>query len=143
MEIYGAEESLECAAADVVAKKIEASIPLHHQLFGKCVRYSCTRDGLARITKELNPKESLCNNPLSKKNLGDTLKANSFDVLVKGFKAIKTKKVHWSGAHNANEMSTKDYTFAEITIPFSAGFHTSLNLPRNYISPIKLLTKKA
>lgn len=141
MEFYGAGETIECDASDIRAKKIVASPPLNHEVFGKCVKYLCTRDGIAMITKELNPRESKVNNPLSHMNLWDSLKANSFYVLVKGFKALKLEKVHFSGQHNANKFSTKDYTFAQISIPYTSAAINSIE-NNEYINPIKQLTKR-
>jgi len=144
MEIYGLAEAIECESAYAVAKKVEVSPPVVHEIFGQCLKFICKRDGEAEITKELDDKtKSKCESPLSHRNLGDKIKANSFYVLKQGIKAVKVKKVHFSGAHNAREFKTDSYTFAEIVKPFPAGMNFKLTLPKDskYISPFKKLGK--
>lgn len=141
MELYGLKQSIECSSARVIAKKIQPTSPLNHEVFGKCIKSLCTRDGEATILKELVPKLSLVSNPISALNIGDMIKANSFYVLTKGYKPPRLSKVAFSGRHNAQEFNTNDYTFAEITKPFPGGLKVVLNLPADYISPFDQLSK--
>lgn len=141
MDFFGQGESIECEAAHIIAKKIEPSPPLNHIVFGKCLKYTCSRDGAGTITKELNPKVSKLSHPVSNLDLGDSIKANRFYVLVKGFKATRLNKTHFSGAHNANEFYSSEYTFAEISKPYPVGNNISFRPPQGFISPIQQLTK--
>jgi hypothetical protein len=141
MNIFGQGESIECESANVIAKKIEVSPPLNYATFGKCLKYICTRDGEASIIKELFPKSTKLSFPVTNLNLGDTIKANRFYVLVQGFKAKKLEKVRFSGAHNARQFNSDSYTFAEISKPYPVGQYISFNPPKGFISPISQLSK--
>ncbi|MEO6302141.1 MAG: hypothetical protein ABIP51_03105 [Bacteroidia bacterium] len=130
-------------SANIAAKKITPSSPQNHPIIGLCIKYLCSRDGFAEITKELNPKKAQINEH-SKINIGDRVAANSFYVLVKGF---KKKEIgfggRFSGSHNCNCFTTHtEYTYAEIQVPYSCGLKIIAELPKNFISPIKQLTKK-
>lgn len=141
MDIFGQGESIECEAAYIIAKKIEVSPPLNHIVFGKCLKYICSRDGEATIKKELNPKVSKLTHPVTNLNIGDTIKANRFYVLLQGFKAKRLTKTAFSGAHNAREFYSNEYTFAEISKPYPAGNNSNFITPAGYVSPIQQLTK--
>lgn len=141
MELYGTNQSIECSAAYIIAKKIQISPLLNHPVFGKCIKSICTRDGEATIRRELNPKKSLINNSISALNIGDKIVSNEFYVLVKGHRPPRLSKVRFSGAHNAQEFNTDDYTFAEIRKPFGAGQKIDPILPIDYISPFNQLKR--
>jgi hypothetical protein len=138
---------VESNGSTIVSKKIVPGIVLNHPTIGYCIKYLCTRDGYAEITKELNPKEAkLCTH--SKLNNGDKIQANAFYVLVK---SLRRKSIDFggkmSGAHNCNSFSTNtEFTYAEISIPFSCGENITIKLEaigkEIYVSPISELTKK-
>jgi hypothetical protein len=142
MDYYALYESIECSGAHVVAKKIEPANVQYHETFGAVIKYVCKRDGRAEITKELNPKTSKCENPVSHLDFGDTLNSEGMYVLKSGKRVDKIKKVHFSGQHNANEFKTSDYTFAEISHPFPIASKTTISLPKTYVSPLKRLLKR-
>jgi hypothetical protein len=139
MELYRVGECIECLAAHVTAKWVDSSIIMKHPIIGRVIKYNCQRDGFAEITKELNPKEPILIS-FSKLNKGDSINANTFYVLVKGTVPLRLKKVHFSGAHNAQEMYPSDYTYAQVIVAFPG--KGALKLPADYISPFKQLTKK-
>ena len=142
MEIYGKAESIECESATVTAKKIEPSPPYNHEIFGKCLKFICKRDGEAIITKELDNKaSSKCGVENSHKDIGDKLKAKTFYVLRQGVKAVKLKKVRFSGEHNARQFDTTEYTFAEISVPFFNPGNNSISDNFGPSSPFRRLTK--
>jgi len=141
MKYFGEHQSIECGGANVIAKKIVSSSPLNHEVFGKCLKYICTRDGEAEIVKELNPKKTQLTHPVSALNHGDKIVANSFYVLEKGLKARRLVKVKFSGAHNANKIITENYTFAEITKPYPISTKIENRIPLDFISPFKQLAK--
>jgi hypothetical protein len=139
MDFFGVGESIECASAYVIAKKILPSPPMNHEFFGRCMKYVCSRDGGASIVKELDPKISKIQNSISRLNLGDKIQGKSFYVLHKGHKPLKPEKTRFSGQHNGNEMTTPDYTYAEIRTPFPG--KPEPELLENFISPFIQLSK--
>lgn len=143
-ELYGLNETIECKSAEVVALKIvSCSKGLKHHIIGPCIKYLCSRNGYAEIKKELEPKESLFNNQNAKLNIGDTINSIAFYVLVKGLK-IEPIEFHgkFSGRHNCNTFtSNSKYTYAEITEVFPGKEVILIELPKDYISPIKQLSK--
>jgi len=143
-ELYGINESIECKSAEVVALKIEScSKALNHHKIGACIKYLCTRNGSATIKKELSPKVSLLDNPHAKLNEGDNINSVAFYVLVKGLKIESIEfNGKFSGRHNCNAFtSNSKYTFAEITEAFPGKEVILIELPNDYISPIKQLSK--
>lgn len=119
MDFYGAGDKIECQKSEVIAKYILASHTQNHPVIGLSVKYKCDRDGSAIITKELNPKEPILHKE-SNLNLGDKLRAKKFYIIVENIRRIKHKRISGhTGRHGSQKMNTKDYTFAEITKPFT------------------------
>lgn len=110
-------ESIECEKADVISRKIIFKGFLNDPCLGYCTKYVCDRNSSAEIMKELNPKVSKCN-PNSKLNLGDKLDCESLFVLITGFFKADPETINHSGRHKAQKVSTKKFTYAEITRPF-------------------------
>lgn len=120
MVLYNSGDKIECEHSEVIAKDIKACVPQNHPKIGLSLKYKCKRDGTAEIKRELNPKKSLMEDEASNLNIGDTLNANSFYVLVKNTRKIKPEKIGGhTGRHGSQKINTTDYTFAEITVPYS------------------------
>jgi len=116
---YKQGDKIESQQSEIIAKHIIPSVPQRHPKIGLSLKYKCKRDGSIEITKELEPKEFLFDRN-SNLNIGDKLEANSLYVIVKNVRKIKTQKIGGhTGRHSSQKMNTKDYTFAEITKPFS------------------------
>lgn len=119
MVFYKQGDKIECQNSEVIAKKITPSVPQRHPKIGLSVKYKCKRDGSAEITKELDPKEFKVDKN-SNLNLGDKLDANHLFIIVNNIKKIKPQKVGGhSGRHSSQKMNTKDFTYAEISKPYS------------------------
>ncbi len=119
MVFYNAGDKIECEHSEVIAKNIIVSVPQQHPKIGLSLKYKCKRDGTVEIKKELEPKESIVDEN-SNLNNGDILNANSFYVIVGNIRKIKTKKISGhTGRHGSQKMKTRDFTYAEITKPYS------------------------
>jgi hypothetical protein len=117
MELYFAGESIEAQKAQVYAKKVVPQALIKDQNLGTLRKYTLERDGAATVEQELTPKKPLYKMS-SKVNLGDKIQCLKFFILTKELN-LRFKKSPFSGAHNTNLANTVDFTFAEISHPFS------------------------
>jgi len=116
-EFYKIPESIECNAANVVARKIVKTALIEEEKIGICQKYKCSRNSSATVKKELNPLEFLkCNT--SKLKLDDCLVAEDLFFFTKGYKKLRISLINESGRHKAQTTDTSSYTYAEITKPF-------------------------
>ena len=110
-------ESIECDAANIVARKIIKGALINEEGVGLCQKYKCSRNSSTTIKKELEPLKAIkCE--ASKLNRGDCLRAEDLFFLAKGSKRFRITKVNKSGRHKAQTMDTNVYTYAEIIKPF-------------------------
>jgi hypothetical protein len=116
-------ESIECMASDVVSRKILPSAYIEILSIGKCMTYKCKLNSEAIITKELphpvNGKRTGIKSATSKLNLHDKIECEDILLAVTERKRLKPSKVAFTGRHNSQYVSTKCYTYAEISLQFS------------------------
>lgn len=111
-------ESIECEKALINARKFTNGALVYDDDIGRCIRYVCSRNGNAITQKELNPKVAL-KKETSHLDLGDSIRAERFYILVKGIRRLRINKVGgFTGRHSTGRMVTSSYTFAEISKPF-------------------------
>ncbi len=107
--------SIECADADIISRKILPAAIQNIPKIGICRRYTCQRNSEAFIIKNIN--EALYKDT-SHINKGDSLKAENLAIFIKSTKTIEKEKCPYTGRHNVQYMSSKYYTYAEITQQF-------------------------
>jgi len=137
-KFYHIPESIECTAANIVAKKIIPTALINEEGIGRCQKYKCSRDSYSTIKKELVPLEPI-KEKTSKLKLGDRLEAENIYFLTKGFKKLKVTKIKKSGRHNSQEVNTSVYTYAEITKPFE---HIMKAIGKMEVAALKAKTKE-
>ncbi|MBA7556018.1 hypothetical protein ES705_48712 [subsurface metagenome] len=119
MVFYNEGEKIECQHSEIIAKEIIPSAPYNHPTIGLSLKYKCNRNGSAEITKELEPKESRLSED-SNLNISDKLNAEKLYFIVEKIIRIKPKRISGhTGRHGSQKMNTKEYSFAEITKPFT------------------------
>lgn len=110
---------MECAAAEVISRKIVPSSFIEINSVGKCFTYKCSRNSESLILKSLSPKEALYNE-CSYLDEGDKLECENLFVAVNKRKPYKFDKINHSGRHKAQTFTTKEYTMAKISKQLSS-----------------------
>lgn len=127
-EFYLSSEAIECESALINTRKPSIGAILDIDKIGRCRKYSCDLNSSAQIVKELSPKPEKGNyNESSKLNLNDKLVCESLFLLVQGLKSLKFSVINLSGRHKAQEVTTKYFTYAEISKPFDHIVHAIEN----------------
>lgn len=117
-EYFQVPESIECVKAEIFARKFANGTLIKDEKLGRCIKYTCSRNGKATILKELEPKKALKKGS-SHLNLGDSIHAERFNVLIKGIRRLKFNKIGGhTGRHKTQQAKTSSYTFAEISKSF-------------------------
>lgn len=110
--------ALACKTAEAHGRKIVASAIINHGDVGVCIRYSCERDSLAKITKERVPK-SCTHNSKAYMDYGDQIRGKNIAVYVAGRRPLRSVKVSaYSGTHSNSILETNNTTYAELTQAF-------------------------
>lgn len=110
--------ALACASAEVHGRKIVPSTLISHGDVGVCIRYTCERDSLAKITKERNPKECAYNEK-AHLNTGDQIRGKSVVVYVASRRLVRRSKASgYSATHSNGYFETGEKTYAELTQEF-------------------------
>lgn len=108
---------IEAAGTNILSRKIVASAAVDIPNVGKCMKYNCSRNSSACITKELEPKQprfrttSILNNQ-------DSIKAKNMVVHILSKRPLKISKVPLTSRHNSQATNTRCYTHAQISMPF-------------------------
>lgn len=110
--------ALACASAEVHGRKIVPSTLIRHDDVGLCIRYTCQRDSLVKITKERWPKVCAYNSK-AHLDLGDQVRGKSVAVYVASKRVLRRSKVSgYSGTHSNGYLETHAQTYAELTEAF-------------------------
>ena len=109
--------SIECAAADIISRKIQRTSIQNIPQVGVCKKYKCSRNSEAHITKELTPKVAIVNLK-SKLSLNDSVSGETITVFINNIKDKGLDKAPYSARHKAQFGSTKDFTHAFVTVQF-------------------------
>lgn len=109
--------TIECASAELIAKRLSPSSVVDLKNVGLCKTYRGDRNSWATILKELDPKDSI-HRAFALLNKGDKIQGESMVAYVKGASTIKREVIDHSGRHNAQRVITRTYTYAILTEPF-------------------------
>ncbi|MCF8231501.1 MAG: hypothetical protein K9J27_04870 [Bacteroidales bacterium] len=118
MTYYRKNESIECKKSQIRTRKVIPQQPKKDPSIGLVIGYSCERNSIATIQKELEPKAPI-KSEYSHLDLHDSIKGEKIRVLVQGIRRVKPKKEGGeTGTHSIQVMNTSTYTYAKISQPF-------------------------
>ncbi|AWG25598.1 hypothetical protein [Flavobacterium kingsejongi] len=106
--------AIECAAAEVISRKIIPSSYMEINNVGKCLVYKCYRNSEAKVLKELKPKKAL-HNQNSCLNIDDRVEGENLLIVVNIKKILKIELKNHTSTHKAQFVNTSNYTYAEIS----------------------------
>lgn len=107
--------TIECVAAEVIARKIIPSAFTEIPNIGKCFTYKCSLNSEATIEKELEPKEALVYQR-SMLTAGDLLESDGLFVAVKCRRPYTNFGLtNHSHRHKAQTFKTREFTLAKIS----------------------------
>lgn len=115
---YNKDDSIEGNDIQLVSRKFIFAGLYHISGIGRCIKYQCSRDSYAKITKCLLSTEKQIEK-FSHIKIGDEVCSKDIIAYHKGIKPIKeSKQSGFSGTHSTGVINTKSRSIAKITHPF-------------------------
>lgn len=140
-EYYNKDESIEGNDIQLVSRKFIFSGLHDISEIGRCIKYQCSRDSYAKVTKCLLPTEKQLKES-SHIEIEDKICSKDIIAYHKGIRRIKeSKQSGFSGTHSTGVINTKSRSIAKITHPFES-IQNSINKYQQQIDYRNILLKK-